>query len=289
VSNLFALIKTSDDAPLRTRRVSITNAVQGEVSGLFEAQAIQFLDGITDEIAFGSDWRLDPEEIYSTALPPEALAVVEAVTGNPMALQIVNSQQFAGEGIRALATVSGDGAKARVFIQRFTAQQLLQRKFTFMLQGDTFNRMTAPAFTLENSLVAVLEDGKLKFKSFSNIKRIFTLSSLYQEATDNQIDEFCAHPSLSVSNVAALKMQSDQTSRKLIFAVSKSGILDSNVSEVVAKANAMGLPIKLVAGKIEMPTDKRTMKLVLRFLDDGIYKAPLTELTYMTNSKRQLS
>jgi hypothetical protein len=289
MSSLYALCRTADDAPLRTRRISITNEVQGEVTGLFEAQAIQFLDGVTDEVPFGSDWRLDAEEIFSTALPPDAVEVLAAVTGNPMALQVVNSQQFTAEGIRALATVSGTGANARVFIQRFTAQQMLQRRYTFMLEGNTFNRMTAPAFTLENNLVAVIEDGKLKFKSFPNVKRVFSLAHIYQEATDQQIDDFCAHQALAVANVAAFKVQADQTSRKLIHAISQSGILDSNIADIVAKANLMGLMLNAVDGKLQMPQDKKNMKLVLRFLDDGIYKAPLTDRTYMTNSKRQLN
>jgi Domain of unknown function (DUF4868) len=288
MSSLYALCRTADDAPLRTRRISITNEVQGEVTGLFEAQAIQFLEGVTDEVAFGSDWRLDPEEIFSTDLPPDAAGVLASLTGNPMALQQVNSQQFAAEGIRALATVNGAGPNARVFIQRFTAQQMLQRRYTFMLDGNTFNRMTAPAFTLENNLVAILEDGKLKFKSFPNVKRIFSLTHIYQEATDQQIDDFCAHQSLAVSNIAAFKVQADQTSRKLIHAITQSGILDTNIAEIVAKANLMGLVLNAADGKIQMPQDKKTMKLVLRFLDDGIYKAPLTDRTYMTNSKRQL-
>lgn len=289
MSALYALCRTQDDAPLRTRRISISNEVQAEVTGLFEAQAIQFLDGITDEVPFGSDWRLDPEEVFAAELPPDAEEVLSAVTGNPMALQVVNSQQFASEGIRALATVSGEGPNARVFIQRFTAQQMLQRRYTFWLEGNTFNRMTAPAFTLENNLVAVIEDGKLKFKSFPNVKRVFSLTHLYQEATDQQIDEFCAHQALAVANIALLKSQADQTCRKLIHAITQSGILNTNIAEIVAKANFMGLMLNEEGGKLQMPQDKKTMKLVLRFLDDGIYKAPLTDRTYMTNSKRQIN
>jgi hypothetical protein len=38
-----------------------------------------------------------------------------------------------------------------------------------------------------------------------------------------------------------------------------------------------------------MPTDRKSIKQLLRFLDDGIYEASLTAKRYITNSKRPLA
>lgn len=290
MSSLYALCRIGQGTPLEVKRVSVTGPVQAQIEGAFQNQAVQFMDGVTEEVPFGSDWRLDPEEILITDLPAEAVAVVAALTGNPMALPLVNAHNFASEGIRALVTVDGAGPASRMLIQRFTAQQILQRKFSLLLDGDTFRRLTDPAFTLDNYLVAIIENGQLKFKSFVNVKRIFELNHIYQEATDQQIDEFCAHETLQVADVAALKAIADQTTRKLVFAITTTGILNQiDVQDVVAKANALGLAITHSGGRIVMPTDKKAIKHLLRFLDDGIYEAPLSARRYMTNSKRPIS
>jgi hypothetical protein len=112
-------------------------------------------------------------------------------------------------------------------IQIFTAQQILARRFSLLLDGDTFKELTAPAFTFENNLVAIIEDSKLKFKSFHQVKRIFELNQFYQEASDQQIDGFCSHDSLQIGNVDAFKAVADQGIRKLVFAISKTEILTS--------------------------------------------------------------
>lgn len=289
MSVLFALCRATDDAALSVRRVSLTAEVQAQITTLFETQAIQFMDAVTDEVTFGSDWKLDSEEIFCAAATPEIDSILAAMSGNPMALPVVDGQGLAGEGIRGLAVTVGEGRGRRVFIQRFTAQQVLERRWAFLLQGDTFNRITAPAFTLENSIVAIIEDGNLKFKSFANIKRIFSLTSLYQEATDAQIEQFCGHACLAVADVAKFKAIADQTSRKLVFAVSNSGVLDKDPQTIVQSGQEVGLTITLLNGQIVMPTDKKELKLLLRFLDDGVYKAPLSALSYMANSKRPVA
>lgn len=289
MSNLYALCRVSQGDDLAVKRVSITGPVQEQIDGMFQAQAVQFLDGVTEEVPFGTDWQLDPEEILTTDMPAEGIQVAEALTGNPMALPLINAQNFTAEGIVALATVEGEGDGARILIQRFTAQQVLQRKFSLLLDGDTFRRLTSPAFSLDNYLVAIIEGGKLKFKNFPNVKRIFKLSHIYQEATDQQVEEFCAHECLVVENVEAFKALADQTTRKLVFAITKSGILNQpDVPDVVEKATALGLTLTHQDGRLVMPKDKKTIKQVLRFLDDGIYEAPLSARRYMTNSKRPM-
>jgi hypothetical protein len=62
----------------------------------------------------------------------------------------------------------------------------------------------------------------------------------------------------------------------------------SSVDDILEKANGLGLNLEAEGEKIVMPTDKKDIKKLLRFLDDGIYEAPLSTKKYMTNSKRPL-
>jgi hypothetical protein len=159
-----------------------------------------------------------------------------------------------------------------------------------LLDGETFKELTAPAFTFENNIVGIIENGKLKYKSFHLLKRIFRFNQLYQEASDQQIDGFCSHGSLNVESVEAFKAVADQGIRMLVFAISKTGILDQFVvADIATKANSLGLNVQVEGGTIMVPTDRKSIKQLLRFLDDGIYEASLTSKRYITNSKRPLA
>jgi hypothetical protein len=119
---------------------------------------------------------------------------------------------------------------------------------------------------------------------------VFQLNQFYQEASDQQIDGFCSHDSLLVGDVGSFKSVADQGIRKLVFAISKTEILDQVVvGDIATKANSLGLNVQVEDGKIVMPTDRKSIKQLLRFLDDGIYEASLTAKRYITNSKRPLA
>jgi hypothetical protein len=201
---------------------------------------------------------------------------------------MLDAINFQSEAIKALLTVTQNGHK-RILIQLFTAQQILARRFSLVLDKDTFKELTEPAFTLDNYLVAILEDGKLKFKSFFNVKRIFQLNEFYQEATDQEIATFCAHDSIT-ADVTTFKGISDQIIRKLVHAVTKANVLATyGVTDIVDKAASLGITLNVADDKIVMPSDRKTVKQILRFLDDGIYEASLTAKRYITNSKRPLA
>jgi hypothetical protein len=54
MTNLLALCKPPNDG-LTIKRVQITQPVQDVIGGLFQQQAIEFLEGIEEEVAFGGD------------------------------------------------------------------------------------------------------------------------------------------------------------------------------------------------------------------------------------------
>lgn len=265
------------------KRVKIIQGVQEKIDSIFHAQVASFLDGVSEEIAFGGDWKPDPDELLFIDKPDEVAIIFAAMELNPISLPTVDAKNFVSEGIRALFIKRG----GRILMQSFTAQQILARRFSLMLDGDTFKEITEPAFTLDNYLVAIIEDDKLKFKSFFNIKRIFSLSQFYHEATDLQVEEFCSHPSLAIEDISDFKEIADEGIRKLVHAIAKTGILDEHsVDDIAAKANSLGLDIAVHDGKLVVPPDRKKTKQLLRFLDDGIYAAALSAKRYVTNSKR---
>jgi hypothetical protein len=287
MTNLFALCRT--EGTTQVKRVKITQPVQAKIEGIFQAQAAAFLDGVEEEIDFGGDWKPDADEILVVNAPEEATLIENALDGDYLSIPTIDAANFNNEGIRSLFLATGTPPNRRILLQPFNAQQILARKFSLLLDGDTFKELTEPAFTLDNYLVAIIENGKLKFKSFFSAKKIFSLKEFYQEATNQEIQTFCAHESLQVSDLEAFKAIADEGIRKLVHAVWKTKILDKyGVDDIVSKANSFGLNIKTENEKILMPTTRKDIKKLLKFLDDGIYQAPLSSQKYITNSKRPL-
>ncbi|MFC4167287.1 Kiwa anti-phage protein KwaB-like domain-containing protein [Teichococcus aestuarii] len=286
MSNLFALCRDKNDEPV-VKRVRLTQSVQAKIEGLFQAQTAAFLDGITEEVDFSGDWKPDSDELLVIDAPAEADLIAAALDANTVSLPEIDGGHFQSENIRALFVPLHSGGQFKISIQLFTAQQILSRRFMLLLDGNTFRELTDPAFTLDNYIHAIIEDKKLKFKSFFNIKRIFALKQFYVEATDSQIDSFCSHPSLEVMDTDSFKSMADQNLRKMVHAVARTGVLDKySPADIVKSAGNFGLIINLSNGKMVVPNSKREAKLFLRFIDDGIYQAPLSSALYMTNSKR---
>ena len=97
-------------------------------------------------------------------------------------------------------------------------------------------------------------------------------------------------PSLNISNIEEFKAASDQTIRKLIHAIMKSHILTQHSANFIArKAATIGLTIACANGKLIIPGARAEIKNVLRFLDDGYYRASLSAENYVTNSKRKVN
>ena len=134
-----------------------------------------------------------------------------------------------------------------------------------------------------------MEGGKLKFKSFQRTRSVFDLQQFYKAATDQEVDAFCQHASLEVADVAAFKVAADQGVRKLVHAITKANVLNTHQVDVIAtKAASLGINITVQNGKLLVPTDRKSIKTLFRFLDDGIYQAALSASRYVTNSKRRI-
>src|SRR3546814_14843467 len=122
-------------------------------------------------------------------------------------------------------------------LQEFAARQLLERRFSLVLDGDTCSRLTQPAFAIGASLAGIIENGRIKFNKFSRIRLIFDLANMYQEATDTELDVFCALNCLEVGDSDAFKAKADQKMRKLNHAISERKTLEKYTPAQIYTAN----------------------------------------------------
>ena len=69
----------------------------------------------------------------------------------------------------------------------------------------------------------------------------------------------------------------DQTMRKLIHAIMRSGTLDTyDVTQIQTAAAVVEMPMDVNDNKVVMPEERQAIKTFLHFLDDGLYRASLT-------------
>ncbi len=84
---------------------------------------------------------------------------------------------------------------------------------------------------------------------------------------------------------------SDSWVRRKVWLVMQSTILSKvPLNDIKAIATEFSIPIEYVTQdgneKIKIPRDRKSLKTLLRFLDEDYYKSPLSKTNYLTNSKR---
>lgn len=284
--NLFAACRIDNE--LRAKRVRVGKGVQRDVEAIFKDQETDFRQGVTDEVNFDGDWKPEPNEFLTIDIPQEAQIFVDAISSNAVSVPSINIKKFAQEGIRALFTGSSNNVSTKVLIQQFSSRQMLSNKFALVSKGDAFQRLDDQAFTLDTSLTCILEDGKLKFKSFHKMRSIMDLSDFYREATETEVRSFAKHPTFKVADVERFLSQSDQTIRKLIHSVTRMETLDNYSAKAIKEAaKDVKMDIAMKKRRIVMPESRAEVKILLHFLNDGLYEAPLSKQRYVTNSKKR--
>ena len=287
--NLFALVLV-DGAP-EVRRVRLNADLQNKITELFGEQQQSFFDGIDDEVTFNGDWKPDDNEVLVLEGLNEIELMSAAITSNTTSYHALDLSRFDDEPIKALFSGYASGGNVTVQVQRFTSAQMLVRNQIPVLglqTGNTFTEITEPMFTLARSLVAVIQNGQLKFKSFSNLRAVFDLSDAYREATDSDLDSFAGHALLACDDLDNFKSNADSSVRKMVHAISQDDVLNqhglqkiTDVAEGFSQVN-----ITVANGQIQLPTDKKELKTLLQFLLENIFEGPLSGEQFRTNSKR---
>ncbi|MEN5246156.1 DUF4868 domain-containing protein [Brucella pseudintermedia] len=284
-TNLLAICR--QNGSLQLKRVSTTKDVQDSLGAIFTSQEQKFNEGVTTEVPFDGGWKPDDHEMLVATSTQEMASIWNASLQNLTALQELDAVNFQTESIKALAVVAGDGGNRRLLLQVFSSRQILDRSFALILSGNTFRQLSEPSFCLGTSLTGILDANHIRFKSYSNVRTIFDLASLYVAATDAQIDTFAQHSSLHVADITAFKAFADQGIRKLVHAISSKDILGTySVTAITTSASSYNFPITLHNNKITMPDNRADVKKLLHFLDEGFYRGAMSGTAYITNSKR---
>ncbi len=283
--NLFAACRVNEN--LVVKRVSLSEKVRENIANLFREQEENFRDGVTEEIPYNGNWKPDKDQLLIINVPQEACVFEKTITTNAISIPSIEASNFSNEGIKALFTSISDGKSTKILVQKFTAHQILGRRFSLIHDGNTFRHLSEPAFTFDTSLTCIIEGGKIKFKSQHHMSSIFNMREIYRVATEAEVQSFAQHKAIKVENIDAFVNITNQTSRKLIYEITESGVLDKYAPKKIRlAAEKTNLTVTISDGKIVMPTKHNEVKELLRFLNESRYSGPLSGKSYVTNSRR---
>lgn len=128
---------------------------------------------------------------------------------------------------------------------------------------------------------------KLLFDSFRNVNTFLCLESYYREASEEDITNILDQSLFECRDIDAVIKNSTQAIRKQFAMLRDSNPLNSiTAPKVQEEASNCNISVNVSNGKILFPADNSKIKVLLQFLNDGIFKSPLTNDIYETNSKK---
>lgn len=292
-SFLFAL--TTDNELLQ---IMVSHKAQNEIQKIFSEAAKTF---ITPE---------DTEKEFSKGFSYTALTGEYNVIKNfkdpynlshaikfPNAIKELNPYDADADfSFKALLTGFFANDKTTIYFQNYDRAQILKRKnkvIGILSSEDkrTFELLDNVCFFIKDNISAILDGSDLKFKSFNNVKRIFdNLKDYLREAEKPEIESFSKHKVISADADFLYNLKNSEIN-KLIFSIKISKVLDTIPKKTIIEI-AQNAPIDIEISKnkkIIIPNDKKKAKEVLKFLNQDIFKSPLTDEWMETNSKRTIN
>jgi hypothetical protein len=144
---------------------------------------------------------------------------------------------------------------------------------------------------LDHQLAAMLEGGKLYFHSFSMARRVLELGDYFREATNDDLEQFTTQPCAAFEDREAFVAKADMWIRRKVALISADGILEMEPRVIRRAAKKLNVTVQLTKkdgqDAIVFPAAKKELKELLRFLDEDLYKGPITDRMLVSNSKRE--
>lgn len=271
--NFFAILTDGS-----VRKISLTQNITSGIRDVFIDGAVGFLDPDKEPVEFGDGSLLESDEVHYVDMElPES--IIE-MSKNAINAPILNLEI---DTIKTLFWCE----KNVYYFQTFDNRKLLRNKNVIFYSKNTYDKLEKDAFVVDNVVHAVHKSKKLYFFSYANANKVFSLIEFFNEASNEQIEEFSGHAKIEMDE-GWFKENSNAIIRKHILLLQKSKILDkADTKQIKKDAKKFKLVIELdPKGKIKLPTDKKVCKDVLSFLNEQFYFGLITGNKYRTNSKR---
>lgn len=290
---LFALM--DNQVADRVLRIKLDKKSSDMVEQAFKDQKSYFETHHNNIIDFHAGYTPTYDECFVLSAFSEAQILIDAVTRNT-AVQEWDPTLVDISHIKALFVGVESPANNKVIaIQTFNKKQILDTSKSFLMglvaAKNTFTKADNVGFNIDDKITTYINDDKAYFKSFFKMRSLFDMSRYFEEATDDDVDDFVNDPIFSTHLNFNLKSISDSIIRTKITLIKQSGILDpANIPALKASAIKNRFPLQTVLvgndEKIVMPQTKREVKALLEFLGEDIFTSDVTQKTFKSTSKR---
>lgn len=292
---LFVL-RDADLSP-RVVKINIDQDTQKVIDGIFESAAKEFQEN-REPISFSMGYKPSKDEYFLIDDFIEGVEIFDAIE-RPSAIQSWDPGTMSMHNVKAIFSgISCENSGFIAYIQYFDKRQIIDtQKSIFQSitqQANQFSSLKGQGLTISGKIDAILlSNGKFMFNSFHLVRRFFDMSEYFSEATREDIQQFISHIKFEMESEDSFMEVIDSQINTKIALINSSGILDKySVDELEKCAQIINLELTITGDKkdkkIFMPKDKRRIKQILNFLDQGYFNTLITNELMFANSKRKL-
>lgn len=269
--NIFALLKNE-----KTKRISISQEIQKQLDHYLKNSIDQYLK--KEGIKFDGQYK--PEDGQVLLISDYKVNYIDKL--------VIDSEILLENDIDNIKCIIFLYDKSKIGFQVFDNRKIINpAKFSLIFDSQTFSKLNKKGITISSTIDAFFDNNQLLFTSYHNASRVFDLSKYYRDANDSEIKN------LKNSGIIVfpedINNLFDSIMRKKIFLIQKNNVVEaikSNFEKVSLYAQSTGMAEYFKDGIIYFPSDKKKLKTLISFLNDDLYKSPITNLLYETNSKK---
>ena len=243
------------------------------------------------EIDFNIGYKLDEGECFRLSDYELPAWIAEENSETIRNFDAIGTNETLIDSIKGMVAFAlNDQGEELMLFQNFTHSQVIRPGLSLLMHNQTYKTIEHPGLTLDRKLSAVYlpTEGKLLFRSFRTVNTFLPLADFYKEASEQEIREVLGHELLAPQDADALAEGANQWFRKRFAMLRDSGVLDEySAIQIEERSNGYDVEIGISQDKIVFPADKPAAKKLLQFLNEEIFRGPITETLYETNSKRQ--
>jgi hypothetical protein len=284
--NLFAI--TEDNNEETIYRIPLSQNVQGEVNNLFTQLTIGFFNE-KEIIQFDGNYNASSDELFVIENYPLNQEITNSAQ-NAINYEILNIENLNGRIKAVFATYSNNG-QTEIYFQVFDTRRIIaNRGIPIFNDNGTYTRFVNRGIVILNNLTGVYKDNNFYFNSYFNARRVVDLTEFYQEATNEDVEEFSNQALLNFADQNTFVEDLNSNLRKKIKSIQQRGVLqDLNINNLQQQANQFGIEFQFNNGQLDIPNDRTYIKRVIKFLDEDYFITPLTNRRCVTNSKREMN
>ncbi|KRM55763.1 Kiwa anti-phage protein KwaB-like domain-containing protein [Lacticaseibacillus sharpeae] len=288
-SSIFALVDCEDST--EPYLIDVDDETRADISLIFSNEVQRMMN--KQEIAFDGKYKPSSDELLSINDFVIPNTIFDAVR-DPLSVPTLKRDGDDSPSIRAIFVgerdESGENESFTIALQRFRNDQYLSTKrLSLFYDNQTFKREKRWGIGVGCNVDCVFLSTKLQFESYYYARQVFDLSQYYRSATDIEVETFSQSGVLEINHPDKFVQLADTWVRRKIASINDSHVLkDYNAIDIQKQAKSIGLHIDVMKSKVVLPDDKQSLKEILGFLDEEVYKGAFSESTFITNSKRKV-